>query len=82
MIDDPDLMPNGYYFLSHAIEKQRIFFAGYDSTYEQISMEINIHRRATYFIRLLSWPGAILMLLTLTIFLLPPSSFERIIYGK
>jgi len=74
-------MPNGYYFVSHKIEQKPVFFAGFDGNYDQISIEFNIHRRSTYFIRLISWPGSILILLTLTIFFLPPSAFERIIYG-
>jgi hypothetical protein len=74
-------MPNGYYFVSHTIDQKIAFFAGFDRSYDQISIEFNIHRRSTYFIRLLSWPGFILILLTLTIFFLPPPAFERIIYG-
>jgi hypothetical protein len=82
VIDEPNLMPNGYYFVSHTIDQKIVFFAGFDRSYDQISIEFNIHRRSTYFIRLLSWPGSILILLTLTIFFLPPSASERIIYGK
>jgi hypothetical protein len=82
VIDEPDLMPNGYSFVSHTIDQKTIFFAGFDQNYDQILIEFNIHRRSTYFIRLISWPGSILILLTLTIFFLPPSAFERIIYGK
>ena len=33
-------------------------------------------------LRLINWPGTLLILLTLTVFLLPPSSNERIVYGK
>jgi hypothetical protein len=75
-------MPNGYYFVSHTIEQQTVFFAGFDRSYDQISMQFNIHRRSTYFIRLINWPGSILILLTLTIFFLPPTASERIIYGN
>jgi hypothetical protein len=82
VIDEPDLMPNGYSFVSHTIDQKMVFFAGFDRNYDQILIEFNIHRRSTYFIRLISWPGSILILLTLTIFFLPPSAFERIIYGQ
>ncbi|CAF3365085.1 unnamed protein product [Rotaria sp. Silwood1] len=82
VIDEPSLMPNGYYFVSHTIEQKDIFFAGFERSYDQISIHINIHRRSEYFIRLINLPGAILMLLTLTIFFLPPSASERIIYGS
>ena len=82
VIDEPDLMPNGYSFVSHTIDQKTVFFAGFDRNYDQISMEFSIHRRSTYFIRLISWPGSILILLTVTIFFLPPCAFERVIYGK
>lgn len=82
VIDEPLLMPNGYSFVSHTISQKSVFFAGFDGNYDQILIEFNIQRRSTYFIRLISWPGSILMLLTLTIFFLPPTAFERIIYGK
>jgi hypothetical protein len=75
-------MPNGYSFVSHTINQKTVFFAGFDRNYDQISIEFNIRRRATYFIRLISWPASILLLLTLTLFFLPPSACERIIYGK
>jgi hypothetical protein len=75
-------MPNGYYFVSQTIEQKTVFFAGFDSSYDQITIQFNIQRRATYFTRLINWPGLILIFLTLTIFFLPPSAFERIIYGK
>ncbi len=81
VIDEPDLMPNGYSFVSHTIDQKTIYFAGFDQNYDQILIEFSIHRRPTYFLRLISWPGLILILLTLTIFFLPPSAFERIIYG-
>jgi hypothetical protein len=75
-------MPNGYYFVSQTIERKTAFFAGFDSSYDQITIQFNIRRRSTYFIRLINWPGAILMLLTLSLFFLPPAACERIIYGK
>ncbi|CAF4096183.1 unnamed protein product [Rotaria sp. Silwood2] len=81
VIDEPSLMPNGYYFVSHEVIQENVFFAGFDRSYDQISIQINIHRRSTYFIRLINWPGTILIFLTLTIFFLPPSASERISYG-
>ncbi|CAF0875904.1 unnamed protein product [Adineta steineri] len=81
VIDEPGLMPNGYYFGSHTVEQKPTFFAGFARTYDQIIMNFMIHRRSTYFLRLINWPSSILILLTLTIFLLPPSASERIIYG-
>ncbi|CAF0806472.1 unnamed protein product [Adineta steineri] len=82
VIDEPGLMPNGYSFGSHTVEQKPTFFAGFARTYDQIIMNFMIHRRSTYFLRLINWPSSILILLTLTIFLLPPSASERIIYGK
>lgn len=81
VIDEPGLMPNGYYFVSNTIQQQTVFFAGFDRSYDQISINFDIHRRSTYFLRLVNWPGSILMLLTLTLFFLPPSAPERILYG-
>ena len=81
VIVEPNLTPNGYYFVSHTIDQKSIFFAGFDRNYDQITIDLIIHRRSTYFIRLISWPGAILILLTLTTFFLPPNTFERIIYS-
>ncbi|CAF0809790.1 unnamed protein product [Rotaria sordida] len=81
IIDEPDLMPNGFYFVSHTVNQKVTFFAGFDRSYDQISIQLNIHRRPTYFVRLINWPGVILIFLTLTIFFLPPSASERICYG-
>jgi hypothetical protein len=75
-------MPNGYYFVSHIVEQKLAYFAGFNRDYDQVSLEFTIHRRSTYFIRLINWPSTILILLTLTIFFLPPSASERIVYGK
>ncbi|CAF1637892.1 unnamed protein product, partial [Adineta ricciae] len=82
VIDEPGLMPNGYYFVSNTIQQQTAYFAGFDRSYDQISINFDIHRRSTYFLRLVNWPGSILMLLTLTIFFLPPSAPERIVYSS
>lgn len=82
VIDEPNLMPNGFSFISHNIERKTIFFAGFDRSYDQILIEFNIQRRSSYFLRLISWPGFILILLTLPIFFLPPTASERILYGK
>ena len=75
-------MPNGFYFVSHAVDKKRIFFAGFDRNYDEISIELTIHRHSKYYLRLINWPASILALLTLTIFFLPPSAFERLLYGN
>lgn len=82
VIDEPNLMPSGYSFVSHTFDRKTIFFAGFDRSYDQIQIELNIKRRSSYFIRLISWPGSILILLTLAIFFLPPTASERILYGK
>ncbi|UJR28269.1 hypothetical protein I4U23_009519 [Adineta vaga] len=82
VIDEPSLTPNGYYFVSNSVKQKIDYFAGFDRSYDQISIDLGIHRRSTYFIRLINWPGSILMLLTITIFFLPPTAPERILYGK
>ncbi|CAF4142849.1 unnamed protein product, partial [Rotaria magnacalcarata] len=81
VIDEPNLMPNGYYFVSHTVDQKPVFFAGFERSYDQISIHITIHRRSEYFIYLINWPGTCLMMLTLTLFCLPPSAFERLCYG-
>lgn len=81
VIDDPDLMPNSYAFVKHTIDRKTVFFPGFDQSYDQLTIEFNIRRRSTYFMHLISWPGLVLSLLTLTLFFLPPSAGERVILG-
>lgn len=75
-------MPNGFSFISHTIDQKSIYFAGFTSNYDQVLIEFTIQRRSSYFLRLISWPGSILVLLTLVIFFLPPTASERILYGR
>lgn len=82
VIDEPSLMPSGYYFVSHDIDQRPAFFPGFEKSYDQVSIDIIIHRRPTYLMRLIYWPGMILMILTLGIFFIPPSASERILYGN
>ena len=81
VIDEPSLMPSGYSFVSNTIQQQVVYFPGFDRSYDQIAIDLNIRRRSTYFVRLINFPGLILAFLTLTIFLLPPAASERIAYG-
>ena len=82
VIIEPNLMPNSYSFVTHSIQRNTTFFPGFDRSYDQISIEFTIQRRSTFFIHLISWPGLVLIFLTLTTFFLPPTAFERIIYGR
>lgn len=61
------------------VNLNRTFFAGYNQEYDHLTVQITIQRRPTFLLRLISWPGFILMLLTLFVFRLPPAAVERLV---
>ena len=82
LINDGNLIADGFAFVSHIIESKKEFFAGYQQYYDQIYIEFVIQRQSKYLLRLINWPAMIVMCLTLTVFLLPSLAFERILYGN
>ncbi|CAF0786256.1 unnamed protein product [Didymodactylos carnosus] len=81
IFDDNNLTPSEYTFVSHKLTKQESRYPGSTTIYDMIVIELDINRRSTYFIHLINWPGFLLALLSLTIFLLPPRASERTVLG-
>ncbi|CAF0846336.1 unnamed protein product [Didymodactylos carnosus] len=81
ILDESNLTPSEYTFASHKVVKQDVWYPGSGAIYDMIVIQLDIDRQSSYFIHLINWPGFLLALLSLAIFLLPAQANERIIFG-